>query len=115
MESVMNLSGIHPKGNKLLVKPQEIAETSAGGIIIPMQAQEKEEMAQMFGLVMEVGPMCWVDEVEKRCKVGDYIIFAKYSGEIFIGNDGVKYRLINAREVIATKDPIERDKEVRRV
>lgn len=101
-----NTSGIRPKANKVLVKPEEIPDKTQSGLIIPIQAVEKEAMAQMYGSVVEIGKMCWVDEIEPRCAVGDRIIFAKYAGEVFVGNDGIKYRLINARDVVATHEPV---------
>lgn len=104
MTSQNNTSGIHPKGNKLLIRPVEVEKVSKGGIYIPASIQEKEDMGQMFGTVVEIGGMCWVQEDEPRCAVGDYIIFARYAGQVFPGNDGVTYRLINALDVIATKD-----------
>lgn len=102
--SINNTSGIHVRGNKLLVKPREIDTVTKSGIVLVQDTTEKEAMADMFGTVIGVGAMCWVDEVEPRCAVGDYIIHARYAGELFRGNDGVRYRLINARDVIAVKD-----------
>jgi co-chaperonin GroES (HSP10) len=110
VNSVSNTSGIRARGNKLLVRPEQVEAVTKSGIIIPLQAQEKEDMAQMYGTAVEIGPMCWVDEVEPRCKAGDRIIFAKYAGELFVGNDGVRYRLLNARDVIATHEPIAKEK-----
>lgn len=110
MSNHNNTSGIHPRGNKLLIRPIEMEKVSKGGIVIPSSVNEKEDMAQMFGTVIEIGAMCWVQEAEPRCAVGDYIIFAKYAGQIFPGNDGKTYRLINAMDVIAVKDPTDQDK-----
>lgn len=112
MKEIKNTSGIHPKANKLLVLDKGIESMTKSGLIIPIGAVEKEQMANMFGTVIVIGRMCWVDEVEPRCAIGDEIIFGKYSGETFLGNDGIKYRLINARDVIATKDPIEDKQDV---
>lgn len=106
MSESKNTSGITPRGNKLLVKPEEILEKTASGLILPMQAVEREAMAQMYGSVVAIGPHCWPDEPERRCEIGDRIIFAKYAGEMFKGNDGITYRLINARDVVATHDPV---------
>lgn len=103
--TVSNTSGIRARGNKLLVRPEVVAQVTKSGIIIPVQATDREAMAQMYGTAIEIGPMCWVDEAEPRCKVGDRVIHAKYAGEIFQGNDGVTYRLMNARDVIATHEP----------
>lgn len=102
--SVTNTSGIHVKGNKLLVKPREIDTVTKSGIVLVQDTTEKEAMADMFGVVVDIGAMCWIDETERRCEVGDFIIHARYAGELFRGDDGVRYRLINARDVIATKD-----------
>lgn len=99
-----NTSGIKPKANKLLVLDQAIDETTSSGIIIAPIAIEKEAMANMYGEVIAMGPMCFLKEVEKRCEVGEKIIFAKYAGHFFMGVDGVKYRLINAEDVIATRE-----------
>lgn len=104
--SEWNTSGIRPRGNKLLIRPEEVPEISGGGIILPTQAVEKEAMAQMYGTVIAIGPWCWKDEPEPRCEVGNRIIFAKYAGEMFRGNDGITYRLINARDVVATHEPV---------
>lgn len=105
MSDVKNTSGIVPRGNKLLVKPVEIEEKTEGGILLPTQAVDREMMAQMYGVAIEIGPMCWVDEPEPRCKVGERIIFARYAGDQFKGNDGITYRIMNARDVVATHDP----------
>lgn len=104
MSSVNNTSGIHAKGNKILVKPREIDTVTKSGILLVQDTTEKEAMADMFGMVIEIGAMCWHDEIEHRCKIGDFIIHARYAGELFRGDDGVRYRLINARDVVATKD-----------
>lgn len=104
MQTTTNQSGIHPKGARILVRPTETKRTSSGGIIIPMTTAEKEDLASMFGHVIAMGPICYASEPEPRCAEGDYIIFAKYAGVIFKGDDGVTYRLINATDVVATKD-----------
>lgn len=101
-----NSSGITPRGNKVLIRPEAIETVTKGGIYLPTTVEEREAMAQMYGEVIAVGPMCWKDEVEARCAAGDRVIFAKYAGEIFPGNDGVKYRLVNARDIVATVDRI---------
>ena len=98
-----NNSGINPKGNKLLVKPDEVDKKTATGIIIADVAVEKEEMAQMYGTCVAVGDFCWVG-AEPWCKVGDKIVFAKYADQTFKGHDGIMYRLIRDKEVIATVD-----------
>lgn len=103
--SVPNNSGIKVKANKVLVRPRPVEEVTKSGLVLIQETVDKEQMADMFGVVVGIGSMCWIDEKEPRCEIGDFIIHARYAGEIFQGNDGMKYRLINARDVIATKDP----------
>lgn len=103
-----NTSGIHPRGKTLLIRPEEVEAISSGGIIIPVQSQEKEEMAQMYATLIEVGSEAWNDESQPRAQVGERVIFAKYAGSLFRGNDGVRYRLIRDKELVATIDRIEK-------
>jgi co-chaperonin GroES (HSP10) len=102
--SERNTSGINPKGNKILVLPEEVETTSKGGILLVEDTVEKEEMAQVYGKCVAVGDMCFAGCVEPWCVPGDRIIFAKYSGQFFKGLDGKMYRLIRDKEVIATVD-----------
>ena len=107
----MNPSGIHPKGYTLLVKPQEIVNKTESGIVLraPTEA-DRAQIAQVYGRVIEMGPLCFEDEkdsegnVIRRCEVGENVIFRRYSGEEFTGEDGLKYRVILDKDVYATRD-----------
>ena len=68
-----------PLHDRLLVKRVEAEEVSKGGIIIPDSAKEKP----IEGTVMAVGNGKLLDDGQVRsleCKVGDRILFGKYSG-----------------------------------
>lgn len=96
----MNKSGIHPFGWRILVKPIEVEETTASGIVIAHGEQlERERMANTTAFVIEVG-----SEANNWCKPGDRVIFGKYSGLMYRGKDGEKYRLINDEDVVANLD-----------
>lgn len=99
-----NLSGIHPKGWAVLVKPLEIEEETQGGIVIAKVTQDKEQLAQSQGVVVEVGGFAWSDEPEPRAKIGEMVVFGRYRGEVLKGNDGATYRIINDKEVVAVID-----------
>ncbi len=100
-----NKSGIHPKGFTVLIAPEAVEETSKGGIVLQtITQQDREQMAQVYGKVIEIGPIAWNDEPYHRAKVGEKVIFRRYSGEQFEGSDGVKYRIINDKDIFATKD-----------
>lgn len=100
-----NKSAIHPKGYTLLIKPLVIENKTESGIIMRAASEEdKAQMAQVYGVVIEIGPCAWDDEPVPRAKVGENVVFRRYSGEQFTGNDGEKYRVILDKDVYATKD-----------
>ena len=101
----MSAHGINPKGYRLLVLPDELETKTKSGIITSTATMAaREELAQVDGIVVAMGPTCFDKESEPWCKVGDRIIFGKYSGIIRVGNDGKTYRLINDENVVATLD-----------
>ena len=70
---------IQPLGDRILVKLLETTEKSAGGIILPDTAKEKPQE----GKVMAVGKGRLLDDGTVKpleTKVGDTVLFAKYSG-----------------------------------
>ena len=100
-----NTSGLIPLGHRILVLPEEVEEVTKSGIVIAVgTAKQREEMAQIFGTVVAIGPTCWADQAQKDwAKVGDKIIFGKYSGLLYTGDDGKEYRIINDLDVVALK------------
>lgn len=101
----MSKHGINPKGYRLLVLPDEVEVTTKSGIVISSGSQtQREELAQVDGVVVAMGNTCFDKELEPWCKVGDRVIFGKYSGIIRKGNDGKTYRLLNDENVVATLD-----------
>ncbi|MBI5189992.1 MAG: co-chaperone GroES [Nitrospirae bacterium] len=62
--------GFKPLGDRVYIKYQEEMEKTAGGLYIPEAAKEKPQR----GTVEAVGK-----DVEE-CKVGDVVLFDKYSG-----------------------------------
>jgi chaperonin GroES len=68
-----------PLGGRVLIDPVEQEEVTAGGIVLPETAKEKPQQ----GKVLAVGPGDRNDKGERIAmdvKVGDMILFAKYSG-----------------------------------
>ncbi|MBD3392573.1 MAG: co-chaperone GroES [Chitinivibrionales bacterium] len=89
-----------PLEDRVVVKPMEAEERTAGGIIVPDNAKEKPQK----GEVVAVGPGKFSDEGEKiamSIKKGDKILYGKYSGtEITV--DGTDYLIIRESDVLAT-------------
>ena len=99
----MNKSGIIPQGYRILVLPDEIETKTASGIIVSVGTQEmREQLAQVDGVVVAMGDTCFNNEPSPWCKVGDRVIFGKYSGIIRKGKDEKTYRIINDDNVVAT-------------
>ena len=89
---------VTPLHDRVLVRRLEEKETAKGGIIIPDTAKEKPHE----GEVMAVG----AGKIEKGkrvpldVKVGDRILFGKYTGnEILV--DDQEYLILRAEEILA--------------
>ena len=68
-----------PLGGRVLVEPIEQEEVTAGGIVLPETAKEKPQQ----GKILAAGPGDRNDNGERIAmdvKVGDVVLFAKYSG-----------------------------------
>lgn len=89
---------IQPLGDRVVIRTVEKEEKTASGIYLPDTAQEKP----MKGEVLAVGPGKVLDNgttVKLDVKVGDKILFGKYSGtEIKI--DGEEFMILQEREIL---------------
>jgi len=98
MEDYMALN-LKPLGSRLVVEPIEQEDVTASGIVLPETAKEKPQK----GKVLSVGPGDR-DEEGKRIpmdvKVGDTILFAKYSGTE-IKMDQKKLLILKENDVLA--------------
>ena len=77
-----------PLADRVLVRPIEEAEQKRGGLFIPDTAKEKPQQ----GEVLAVGPGKWEDgkRLPLEVKVGDKILYGKYSGsEVTINGEQV--------------------------
>jgi chaperonin GroES len=91
---------IQPLGDRLVVKVAEVAEEKTkSGLYVPDTAKEKPQEAE----VLVVGPGARDEKGERipmDIKVGDKVIFSKYSGtEIKV--DGEEYLILSEGHVLA--------------
>ena len=98
-----------PTGWRLLVLPFKMKETTKGGLHLAETTLERQQVASQVGLVMAMGPQCYKDKERYPegpwCKVGDWVIFARYAGSR-IEIEGGEVRLLNEDEILATvQDP----------
>jgi len=90
---------IRPLHDRLIVRRLDEEETTKGGIIIPDTAKEKPQEAEVIavgnGKVLEDGKKLPLD-----VKVGDKILFSKYSGND-IKIDGEEYLILREDDIQA--------------
>lgn len=88
---------IKPLGERVVIKKVEANEKTKSGILLPNQAQEKPQIAE----VMAVGPGGVVDGklIVMQVKVGDKVIFPKFAGtEVKL--DGIEYTIIEESKLL---------------
>ena len=89
---------LSPLGDKVVLKQLEAEETTASGIVLPGNAQEKPQQAE----VIAVGPGGVVDgkEVKMQVSVGDKVIYSKYAGtEVKLGDE--EFIVVRQNDVVA--------------
>ena len=89
---------IKPLFDKVVVESVQTEEKTKSGFILPSSAQEKAQTAR----VVAVGPGGMVDgkDVKMVVKVGDTILFSKYSGSEF-KVDGKEFTIIRQSDILA--------------
>ena len=87
-----------PLGDRVVLKQLEAEETTKSGIVLPGQAQEKPQQAE----VIAVGPGGVVEgkEVKMEVAVGNKVIYSKYAGtEVKL--DGEEYIIVKQDDILA--------------
>ena len=87
-----------PLFDRVVLKQLVAEETTKSGIVLPGQAQEKPQQAE----VIAVGPGGVVDgkEVKMEVTVGDKVIYSKYSGtEVKLDNE--EYIIVKQNDILA--------------
>jgi chaperonin GroES len=94
---------LKPLGGRVIIEAIEQEEMTAGGIILPETAKEKPQE----GKVLAVGPGEREEKTGARIpmevKVGDKVLFAKYSGTE-VKMDGKKLLILPERDLLAVVD-----------
>lgn len=110
-------AGIAPFEFKVVVLPNKVNEKSRGGVIIPDVVQGQQQQAVSKGTIVAVSPFAFTyfDPDVKTYrqvlakwpgtpKIGDQVLFARYSGSELRGNDWETYRIMNDKDVMAILD-----------
>ncbi len=89
---------LRPLGDRVVIKQLEAEEKTKSGIVLPNQAKEKPQEAE----VIAVGPGGVVDgkEIKMEVQPGDRVIYSKYAGTE-VKMDGVEYIVIRQNDILA--------------
>lgn len=94
LKTIIMKCNIKPLADRVLVKPAEAEQKTAGGIIIPDTAKEKPQK----GTVIAVGP--GKKDEPMTVKVNDTVLYGKYSGtELQL--DGETYLIMKESDIYA--------------
>jgi chaperonin GroES len=89
---------LRPLDDRVIVKPSEAEEKTAGGIVLPDTAKEKP----LTGKVIATGPGKLLDSGKRSAmsvKKNDEVIFGKYAGtEVEL--DGKKYSILRETDIL---------------
>ncbi len=89
---------IKPLHDRVVIERVEAEEKTASGIVLPGSATEKPDV----GMVVAVGNGKVLDngtKVSMNVKVGDKVIFGKYSGQT-VKLDGKEYLIVKEDEIL---------------
>ena len=94
-----------PKGYHLLIVMPKVQEATKGGVLLPTQTKNMEDVASIIGKVIDIGDDAYPVDNPKFasgawCKKGDWVLLSKYSGHRF-ECDNVEMRLVNDDSILA--------------
>lgn len=100
---------IHPKGRRVLIKPDPIEEETESGIIV-VTDKKLEKAGQMRGTVADFGDLAWKgfegdEDEEPWAQIGDWILYSRYAGKTV--EDPITeedYVILNDEDVLAVLD-----------
>lgn len=90
---------LKPLGDRVVIELLETEEKTASGIVLPDTAKEKPQEGKVVavgnGRVLDSG-----ERVAVEVKVGDRIIFSKYSGTE-VKFEGTEYLILRESDILA--------------
>jgi chaperonin GroES len=95
----MSKVSLRPLDDRVVVKPSEAEETTAGGIVLPDSAKSKPQR----GTVVAVGPGRLLDSGnrgEMSVSKGDTVIYGKYGGSD-VEVEGEEMKILRESDILA--------------
>lgn len=99
-----------PKGHYVLIQPDDVEETSDGGILLNVNT-DRELAATTTGTVVAIGPTAWMaydydkPEWAPWAKVGERVTFVRHVSTIVLDKEsGTKYFVIADENILLGED-----------
>lgn len=84
---------LKPLGERVVIKVAEVEEKSAGGLVLPSSAKEKQQIGEIIAVGNEI-------DSEDGVKIGDTVIFKAYTGTE-VTDAGQTYLVIELDDLLA--------------
>jgi len=97
-----NIKKVAPAGHRVLVRPDNVEEMTASGIVLAHENKKRKVEAQVTGTVVAVGSQAWLEfsDGSPWAKAGDRVLFAEFAGKL-VKISGVTHRIINDEDITA--------------
>jgi chaperonin GroES len=106
-----NESGYTPLGDLVLVLIDQVDEKTLGGVHIPDDVRERQDLAAESGVVVAMGEGAFVWSADRRRPfvgrkpvVGERVYIERYAGQLVSGLDGCRYRLMGDKQIGAIRE-----------
>lgn len=95
-----NVAAMQPLGDRILIEVEQAEAETAGGVLLTESAKEKPTL----GKVVAVGTGREEDGemVKPNVQVGATVLYSKYSGTDFKGDDGTEYIVVRESDILAS-------------
>ena len=100
-------SGLEATEFNCVVKPLPVEEKTKGGVFLPDQHIEREELASIDCELVHASPLAFTYETwpegARKPQAGDRVVIAKYAGSLVQGADGADYRIVKDKDILAIR------------
>jgi len=94
-----NQSFGRPLYDRVLIRPSEAEAKTKGGILLPDTAKEKPQVGEIVaageGKLLDNGTI-----FPLKVKVGDKVLYGKYSGNEFLTKDGEELLIVREEDIL---------------
>lgn len=95
---------LRPLEFNILVRQDPVEEKTKGGLMLPMETQDKAKHHAQRGTIVALSPMAFNEDIwppdADRPKPGDRVVYAQHAGT-WIKEAGEEFRMMKDRDVLA--------------